>query len=67
MRSGICDSFVDQNTQMQSYYGVTLLGRYLMQNWKPRTDRLEIRIKLVMRDNVDDYNPEKNRDAYIML
>lgn len=38
-----------------------------MQNWKPRTDRLEIRIKLVMRDNVDDYNPEKNRDAYIML
>ena len=38
-----------------------------MEKWEPQVDQLEIRVKLVMRDNVDDYSPEKNRDEHILL
>jgi len=67
LKSGVCDLIVDQNPEKQSYYGVTLLGKHLMEKWEPQVDQLEIRVKLVMRDNVDDYSPEKNRDEHILL
>lgn len=67
LRDGVCDIIVDQNPQKQSYYGVTLLCKHLMENWTPKVDRFEIRVKLVMRDNVEDYLPECNRDQHILL
>lgn len=67
LKDDICDLIVDQNPQKQSYYGVTLLCRHLMENWKPEVDQLEIRVKLVMRENVDDYSPDNNRDQHILL
>lgn len=67
LKEGIFDMIVDQNPQKQSYYGVALMCRHLMENWTPKVSRLEIRIKLVMQDNVDDYCPEMNCDEHILL
>lgn len=67
LKEGIFDMIVDQNPEKQSYYGVVLMCRHLLENWKPEVSRFEIRVKLVMQDNVDDYCPELNKDGHILL
>lgn len=67
LKTGIFDMVIDQNPQKQSYYGLTLMGKHLMDNWRPQSSRLSLRVKLVMQDNVDDFCEEFNQDNHILL
>lgn len=67
LRNGIFDMVIDQNPQKQSYYGLTLMGQHLMNNWLPQASHLSLRVKMVMRDNVDDFCDELNQDNHILL
>jgi len=59
--NGSCTMVIDQEPRKQSYYGVTLLAKHLLEKWTPTSSILEIRVQLVMRYNAADHSMAKGR------
>ena len=68
--NGSCTMVIDQEPRKQSYYGVKLLAKHLLEKWKPDSSILEIRVQLVMRYNAADHSMQNglnNNTKYIDL
>ena len=50
----------------QSYYGVRLLARHLIEKWTPARREQFIRVKLVMRGNASEHSMVRDLSEWIL-
>ena len=61
----ICDMIIDQDPRKQSYYGVKLLAKHLIEKWMPACREQFIRVEIVMRGNAPDHSMARNLSEWI--
>lgn len=62
----VCDMIIDQDPRKQSYYGVRLLARHLIEKWTPARREQFIRVKLVMRGNASEHSMVRDLSGWIL-
>ncbi len=61
LKDGLFDMVFDQEPRLQGYYGVKLLAKHLLEHWTPEIDEFEIRVKIVIRENVQTHSMNRNK------
>lgn len=58
----ICTAVIYQDPYMQAYYSLKLLMRNILEGWVPEKQRLYIRSKIILKNNVEDYITQDKED-----
>lgn len=58
----VCTAVIYQDPYMQAYYSLKLLVRNILEDWLPKKQRLYIRSKIIIKNNVEDYVMEGKED-----
>ena len=66
LQEGLYDVVFDQEPRLQGYYGVKLLAKHLLEHWTPEIDEFEIRVKIVIRENVQTHSMNRNKQKNIL-
>lgn len=55
MERRICSAVIYQDPYAQSYLALSALARHILEGWMPKSDRMYVAPRIVLRQNVDQY------------